>query len=561
MRVLRVVVAALLSASVSVALIAEHEVTSLPGWDGELPSKLFSGFIDASEGHHVHYTYVESENDPAADPVVLWVQGGPGGSSMEGMWIENMFGLALNGNSMATSPPTLFRSPASWSSVANMLFWEAPAGVGFSYCDDGDGCPGTHWNDTTSAADNAKFLCAFFEAYPELQSRDFFMTGESYAGVYIPTTALYLLEHQCGAFDINLKGVAIGNGCVGTEAGTCSPQRAVNTFNLLSKQGFMSTAQVNEVELHCADSAGFTRASPSCQAAAIAASNAAGPFFNYMVHDTCDPSDMSSLLHFICSETVPTAEWACDAAGLRPPPESYHHFEGPFGASLYGYDALESTTPKEQRHHPLKEKAAAYHHNGGHHRETEAGQRTVDGVMRRLDQDGSVRGATDPESYQCGSSDAMAAYLSDPSVMEALHVTDANMESWPGNSITYSRTAENLLVSPGYPDLVDQVRVLIYSGDFDGQIPYLGTEGWTTGMGYAEKDGGAWRAWTLNDGDVSNETIGGTPSGAVAGHVTSYDVPTEFTFLTVAQAGHMVPAYRATEALAMLKRFLAQEDY
>ena len=109
--------------------------------------------------------------------------------------------------------------------MASVLFWEAPAGVGFSYCDDGDGCPGTHWNDTTSAADNAhvsqrwwasqpssllpplsslvpprahyllalitstaQFLCAFFEAYPELQTRDFFMTGESYAGVYIPTT-------------------------------------------------------------------------------------------------------------------------------------------------------------------------------------------------------------------------------------------------------------------------------------------------------------------------------------------------------------------------------------
>lgn len=92
--------------------------------------------------------------------------------------------------------------------------------------------------------------------------------------------------------------------------------------------------------------------------------------------------------------------------------------------------------------------------------------------------------------------------------------------------------------------------MLIYSGDFDGQIPYLGTEAWTTGMGYAEKEGGAWRAWTLNDDDVSNGTVGGTPSGAVAGHVTSYDVPTEFTFLTVAQAGHMVSTSTSTSPAA-----------
>ena len=71
------------------------------------------------------------------------------------------------------------------------------------------------------------------------------------------------------------------------------------------------------------------------------------------------------------------------------------------------YDALEATTPKEQRHHPLKEKVAAYHHNGEHHRE--AGQQgVVDGVVRRLGQDGSILGTTDPESYQCGSSDAMS---------------------------------------------------------------------------------------------------------------------------------------------------------
>ena len=47
--------------------------------------------------------------------------------------------------------------------------------------------------------------------------------------------------------------------------------------------------------------------------------------------------------------------------------------------------------------------------------------------------------------------------------MAALHVTDANMTEWPGQSIKYTRSAANLLLSPGYPDLVDQVRVLIYS--------------------------------------------------------------------------------------------------
>ena len=71
----------------ALALPVGDEVKSLPGWPGELPSKMYSGYIDVGENltHHIHYVFVESTNDPSNDPVVLWVQGGPGGSSLEGM--------------------------------------------------------------------------------------------------------------------------------------------------------------------------------------------------------------------------------------------------------------------------------------------------------------------------------------------------------------------------------------------------------------------------------------------------------------------------------------------
>lgn len=62
------------------------EVIALPGWNGSLPSKMYSGYVDVGEdkSHHVHYVFIQSENEPTLDPVILWVQGGPGGSSMEG---------------------------------------------------------------------------------------------------------------------------------------------------------------------------------------------------------------------------------------------------------------------------------------------------------------------------------------------------------------------------------------------------------------------------------------------------------------------------------------------
>jgi len=74
----------------------------------------------------------------------------------------------------------------SWNKEVNMLYIESPAGVGFSYCDRKEICS---FDDETSSQDNLDALLSFFEKFPEYRTHDLYISGESYAGVYVPYLA------------------------------------------------------------------------------------------------------------------------------------------------------------------------------------------------------------------------------------------------------------------------------------------------------------------------------------------------------------------------------------
>jgi carboxypeptidase C (cathepsin A) len=76
--------------------------------------------------------------------------------------------------------------------VANMLFLESPAGVGFSYSNRTSDYNNT--GDRSTAADAYTFLINWLERFPEYKGRRFFITGESYGGHYIPQLANTILS-------------------------------------------------------------------------------------------------------------------------------------------------------------------------------------------------------------------------------------------------------------------------------------------------------------------------------------------------------------------------------
>ena len=119
-----------------------------------------------------------------------------------------------------SSPPTLEQNLFSWNNISNNLFFEAPAGVGFSYCDTEAGCKHT---DTSTAQDNLATLVSWLKAYPEFAKNDLWISGESYAGVYVPSLAYAVYQYNQGkpAVPIKLKGIMVGNGCIGKDAGHC----------------------------------------------------------------------------------------------------------------------------------------------------------------------------------------------------------------------------------------------------------------------------------------------------------------------------------------------------
>ncbi|CAH0480564.1 unnamed protein product [Peronospora belbahrii] len=174
-------------------------ITHLPGFDSKtLSFKHYAGHIELEEKEKLFYWYTESQSNPKNDPIVLWLNGGPGCSSLGGLFTEN-------GPFVVQDDLSIKLNRYSWNRKVNMVWLESPAGVGFS----GDVKGPNYYNDDVVAAKTREFLTLFFSKFSELKNRDFYITGESYAGMYIPYLVDLMVEKPVEG--VNLRGFAIGN--------------------------------------------------------------------------------------------------------------------------------------------------------------------------------------------------------------------------------------------------------------------------------------------------------------------------------------------------------------
>uniref|UniRef100_A0A8C5SP25 Carboxypeptidase n=1 Tax=Laticauda laticaudata TaxID=8630 RepID=A0A8C5SP25_LATLA len=147
---------------------------------------------------HLHYWFVEAQEAEPEKPLLLWLNGGPGCSSIAGLLTEHgPFRVQPDG-------ATLKYNGYAWNQLAHILYLESPVGVGYSYSDSQD----YQTNDTEVARINYLALKEFFNLFPEHLPKDLYLAGESYGGIYIPTLAQWVMQDA----SLNLKGLSVGNG-------------------------------------------------------------------------------------------------------------------------------------------------------------------------------------------------------------------------------------------------------------------------------------------------------------------------------------------------------------
>jgi carboxypeptidase C (cathepsin A) len=185
----------------------QDEIHGLPDAPPGVNWRMFSGYIDVSapeekEGtRQMFYWFVESQNEPAKDPVMLWTNGGPGCSGLGGFLSEQGPFRAVH--LQPWQPVMLKSNDFTWTKVANMVFIEQPVGVGFSTA-----ANKIKYGDEQAASDNLRFVKGFFKRYPQYALQDFYISSESYGGHYMPTLAKKLLDD--GSVP-QFSGVFLGN--------------------------------------------------------------------------------------------------------------------------------------------------------------------------------------------------------------------------------------------------------------------------------------------------------------------------------------------------------------
>lgn len=469
----------------------EDEIESLPGLKDAINFKQFSGYLPADDSDapkkFIHYWFVESQSNATTDPLLLWLNGGPGCSSMLGLFTE-LGPFELNNDGKALS-----LNPYSWNKVANVLFLESPSSVGFSYSKSLI----NYYTDDMTAQQNYAALKAFLRKFPQYANNSLYLSGESYAGVYLPTLGKLVDADP----NMNLKGIAIGNGYLDSD------KLRDSLIFFAYHHGLVGKSTWDKITQHCCNDGipdrqsckfgGFGVSIP-CRVAQFEVLGAVHSGINpYNIYDKCYGRDSELGVSFAKSSNRDLISRAL--------------LNMPFKLD----DAV-----TEQKPFNIFEPS-----------ENEAEDRLLGKLVKNY-----------KVSPPCTDDHLLASYLNSPEVRQAIHIP-VEVGSWESCSLimyimNYANRPGGL--SPEIKSLAQSSRnltLLIYNGDIDSVCNFLGDEWFVDDLGLAPVR--EYSTWKVNK--------------QVAGFFKVYK---GLTFATVRGSGHMVPGDKPREALAMIKAFL-----
>ena len=189
-------------------------------WNGPVQHSGFLTFTGERDSSIVqpeintYFWYLPALNGDVNAPLLIWLQGGPGGSSLYGMF-EEIGPMGIDAN-MTIYP----RDPKyNWNQKYSLLFLDNPCGVGFSWSDS-ESC--FVQDEPTVGSDLRNAMLQFYRLFPDLKPNDLYITGESYAGKYVPAFSYTIFEANQNLQPtddefINLKGLSVGDGAMSPE--------------------------------------------------------------------------------------------------------------------------------------------------------------------------------------------------------------------------------------------------------------------------------------------------------------------------------------------------------
>ncbi|KAK9804123.1 hypothetical protein WJX73_001313 [Symbiochloris irregularis] len=448
----------LLIATLSCGALAQYgpaasEIKTFPGFSGTLPSKQYGGYINIpGTEKELYYILVTSENDPATDPIVLWLNGGPGCSSLGGGYVEENGPFSYQPSpatgSLLYNNITLTTNPYSWSKVANMLYIDSPAGVGLSYSTN----PADYTTDDYQTTQDAyQAILQWFEKYPYFLSHDFYITGESYAGVYVPLISSLVLDGIGRGVEpeLNFKGYAIGN--PSTDGSTNYDENGLyQGFHLIS-QNLLNA--LNEYE--CPNSIDNFNASnpdgnatagldaPLCASMADAVNNNVQDVFNYDLLKSCFYGQQTFNAFIFNQSVALLAKEGID-----------------FEDTLDIYQPLDDYCDYDDR------------------------------IAHKFLNDFSVRDAMHAAPF-ANKNETLAGFFE-------MCTTRVNYTVLVESTIPYHMH-----------NIARGARVLVYSGDHDTVVPTPGTEHWTSRVGAGLGQVADWAPWYIANPDSFGIQVGG----------------------------------------------------